>query len=155
MRGLLYRSLSRVFGALLLLFLFGTFMERTRGVRFRAGWCCGVVGLRGGGKSLFVLALIARRLEQGVPVVVANFSVPGCVSYGVVGGRDLARRRVPWSCSTKLTSGRELQAGKCRTRWLIGMCRTRGSSIMSCGGSLSMSRKCPGSSGTKQRIRVV
>lgn len=59
------------------LFAAGTTVERSRGVRFRAGWTTGVVGLRGGGKSLFVARLIATRLKAGVPVV-ANFSVPGC-----------------------------------------------------------------------------
>jgi len=43
----------------------------------RIGWCTGVVGDRGSGKSLFVARLISQRLEAGVNVV-TNFGVPGC-----------------------------------------------------------------------------
>jgi hypothetical protein len=46
------------------------------GPPLRPGWMCGVVGLRGGGKSLFVARLIAQRLTGGVNVV-ANFAVAG------------------------------------------------------------------------------
>lgn len=44
------------------------------GPPLRAGWLCLVVGLRGGGKSLFVARLIAQRLAAG-HTVVANFAV--------------------------------------------------------------------------------
>lgn len=46
------------------------------GPPLRPGWMCGVVGLRGHGKSLFVARLIAKRLHSGVNVV-ANFPVAG------------------------------------------------------------------------------
>lgn len=61
-----------------LLFLVGSLADRKQGVKFRPGWMCGVVGLRGGGKSLFVARLIATRLSSGQNVV-ANFGVPGSV----------------------------------------------------------------------------
>lgn len=44
------------------------------GPPLRSGWLCLVVGLRGGGKSLFVARLIAQRLAAG-HTVVANFAV--------------------------------------------------------------------------------
>lgn len=46
------------------------------GPPLRPGWMCGVVGLRGHGKSLFVARLIAQRLSAGVNVV-ANFPIAG------------------------------------------------------------------------------
>jgi len=46
------------------------------GPPLRPGWMCGVVGLRGHGKSLFVARLIAQRLAGGVNVV-ANFPIAG------------------------------------------------------------------------------
>lgn len=66
-----------VLGFLVVLFVTGNLIERSRGVRFRPGWLCMVVGLRGGGKSLFVARLVARRLAQGVNVV-GNVSYEGC-----------------------------------------------------------------------------
>jgi len=48
------------------------------GPPLRPGFMCGVVGLRGHGKSLFVARLIAQRLQGGVNVV-ANFPVAGGV----------------------------------------------------------------------------
>lgn len=49
------------------------------GPPLRPGWMCGVVGLRGHGKSLFVARLIAQRLHAGVNVV-ANFPIGGGVN---------------------------------------------------------------------------
>lgn len=66
-----------VLGFGLVLFVFGNIMERVRGVRFRPGWTCGVVGLKGGGKSLFVARLVARRLDKGVNIV-SNMAFEGC-----------------------------------------------------------------------------
>lgn len=64
-----------IFAAIALLWcvswlLFG----RLGGVKFRPGYLTLVVGLRGGGKSLFVARLIAERLSKDVQVV-ANFTV--------------------------------------------------------------------------------
>lgn len=85
-RTLVYVSVGLV-GLAAVLMVLGSVIERTRGVRFRPGWACGVVGLRGGGKSLFVARLISRRLGSGVNIV-ANFTVPGCVKMN--DWRDLA-----------------------------------------------------------------
>jgi len=70
-----------IFGVCGLLVLLGGVLSGSRskdGPPLRPGFTCGVVGLRGHGKSLFVARLIAQRLHAGVNVV-ANFAVPGCV----------------------------------------------------------------------------
>lgn len=57
------------------------------GPPLRPGWMCGVVGLRGHGKSLFVARLVAQRLEAGVTVV-ANFPVTGPTAIRMVSWED-------------------------------------------------------------------
>jgi hypothetical protein len=61
--------------------------------RLRVGWTCGVVGLRGHGKSLFVMRLVAARIKAG-QLVTANFSLDP-VSIG--GRTDQVRRALDWS----------------------------------------------------------
>jgi len=64
----------------LLVLLAGKFLYSggKHGPPLRPGFMCGVVGLRGHGKSLFVARLIAKRLAAGTTVV-ANFPVAGGV----------------------------------------------------------------------------
>lgn len=54
------------------------FSRSSRSQRLRPGFMCMVVGLRGGGKSLFVCRMISVRVAAGVPVY-ANFHVDGAV----------------------------------------------------------------------------
>lgn len=60
------------------------------GPPLRRGWVCGVVGLRGGGKSLFVNRLIAQRMHAGATIV-ANFPV-----QVLPGSKSEFHRMVTW-----------------------------------------------------------
>lgn len=57
----------------------------------RRGWVTGVVGLRGGGKSLFVARIIAARIKNGQHVA-ANFPLEGERTHLLVDWLDCARQ---------------------------------------------------------------
>lgn len=58
------------------------------GIPLRPGFMCMVLGLRGGGKSLFCARLIAQRLAAGMPVV-ANFPVVGLTAIRMRSWEDV------------------------------------------------------------------
>lgn len=121
-----------VFGLVVLMWLIGTLLlgSVSPASRVREGWLTLVVGLRGGGKSLFVARLIAVRIDKGVRVV-TNFSCEGAVKMRSWRDVILAPRRTMvvldeahvWAGAR---SGVTLRPA---AGWYISMCRHLGHEV--------------------------